>query len=74
MLSKDDALLIESEFIDKIEDFGDRRYAWIFIDDLVGKYREDEEWYELGFSLPKGCYATVLLREILRAELNDIEL
>jgi len=74
MLSSDDAFEIEKEFVDKIDEFGDRRYAWIFIDQIEGKYREEEEWYELGFFLPKGSYATTLLRELVRTELNEIDI
>ncbi len=50
------------EFIDKMN--GARRFAWIWVDDLEMRYREEEAWAELNFTLPKGSYATVLLEEL----------
>jgi len=62
---------IEKDFDDeRIEEFGDRRYAWVFPEDIEGRYREKEAWYELGFFLPKGSYATVLLEEIAHKKLQ----
>ena len=63
---------IEKDFDDeRIQEFGDRRYAWVFVEDLQGKYKEKEAWYELNFFLPKGSYATVLLEEIAHRKLKE---
>lgn len=50
---------------------GERRYAWVFPEDVEGEYKEDEAWYELHFTLPKGCYATVLIEEIAKRPINE---
>jgi tRNA pseudouridine13 synthase len=50
---------------------GARRFAWIFPEDIEYKYREEEAWFELSFTLPKGSYATVLLEEIAHREVVD---
>lgn len=52
---------------------GERRYAWIFPEEIEGKYREEEAWYELHFTLPKGCYATVLIEEIAKRKIDNDE-
>ena len=65
------ALEFEREFVEKIFANGTRRFAWIFPEDISGKYRDEENWYELSFTLPKGSYATVLLEELLH-EKTDI--
>ncbi len=57
--------VIEEEFDDKIPDHGDRRYAWIRVDNIKRRYIEERAHYELEFSLPKGAYATNVL-DILR--------
>ncbi len=66
---------IEKEFDFEAKIDGARRYAWIFPEDVEGKYREDEAWYELHFTLPKGSYATVLVEEIagreIQGEMNE---
>ncbi len=63
---------VEKDFDDKrIAEFGDRRYAWVFVEDLEGVYKEQNAWYELNFFLPKGCYATILLEEIAHKKLKD---
>ncbi len=50
---------------------GARRFAWAWIEDL--KYRFDEETaqFYMNFSLQKGAYATVVLREILGRDIFD---
>jgi len=54
--------LIEKAFLDpKIKATGTRRYAWIFPQDINGKYIPQEAHYELSFYLPKGSYATVVV-------------
>jgi tRNA pseudouridine13 synthase len=52
---------------------GQRRYAWIFPEDVEGEYKESEAWYEMHFTLPKGSYATVLLEEIGKRPMNTEE-
>ncbi len=69
-LAKEEAGIIEKEFIsecDKIMHImqGSRRFAWIFPEIFEFKYKKEEAWFELGFFLPKGSYATVLVEEIL---------
>ena len=41
-----------------IKESGTRRYAWIFPEINTKKYIPQNAHYELGFYLPKGCYAT----------------
>jgi tRNA pseudouridine13 synthase len=43
---------------------GTRRFAWIWAEDIDYTYKEDQAWFELNFTLPKGSYATVLLEEL----------
>jgi tRNA pseudouridine13 synthase len=49
---------------------GERRYAWIFPEDIEGKYNEKEWHYNLNFFLPKGSYATVFLEVVLGREIK----
>jgi len=49
---------------------GERRYAWIFPEDIEGKYNEKEWQYNLNFFLPKGSYATVFLEILLKREIQ----
>jgi len=65
---------IEEEFdtIEKGID-GARRYGWIYPEEVEGEYKENEAWFEFHFTLPKGCYATVLLEEIAKRELQNDE-
>ena len=65
------AWLIEKEFVEDIAADGQRRYAWIFPEEIEGNYIEEEAWYEFNFSLPKGSYATVFLEEIAKKEIKD---
>ena len=61
----DDADLIESKFREEIKaQDGERRYAWVFPEEMEVKYRDSDFWFELNFYLPKGSYATTLLEEI----------
>ncbi|NOQ29969.1 MAG: tRNA pseudouridine(13) synthase TruD [Helicobacteraceae bacterium] len=62
--------LIEKEFDEEINMDGARRYAWVFPDKVEGEYKENEAWFELHFSLPKGSYATVLIEEIAKQEIR----
>ncbi|MBD3809098.1 MAG: tRNA pseudouridine(13) synthase TruD [Sulfuricurvum sp.] len=52
---------------------GARRYGWIFPEEIEGEYKEQEAWFELHFTLPKGCYATVLIEEIAKREIQTEE-
>ena len=49
---------------------GERRYAWIFPEDIQGNYNEKEWQYNLNFFLPKGAYATVFLEMLLKREIQ----
>ncbi len=60
---------IEAEFEDGINKDGSRRYAWIFLQDIDGKYKEEDAHYELNFYLPKGSYATVLIEQLAKKKL-----
>jgi len=51
---------------------GERRYAWIFPEDIEGKYNEKEWQYNLNFFLPKGSYATVFLEILLNRDVKDM--
>jgi tRNA pseudouridine13 synthase len=69
-IAKGFAGTIESEFFEDIPAAGDRRYAWVFPEDMRGEYIAKEAHYELAFYLPKGSYATALIEEALHCELN----
>jgi len=61
---------LASVYEQKIMDFipnidGARRFAWIFVEDMEVVYKEDKKWFEMNFFLPKGSYATEVIREIL---------
>ncbi len=49
---------------------GDRRYAWIFPEDLSFIYNEHAEELTVDFYLPKGAYATTFLEEICKKSLK----
>lgn len=68
--AKGEALEEEKAFHAEIPSVGDRRYAWVFPEEVEGVYREEEAWYELRFFLPKGCYATTLIEELKRGPLQ----
>jgi tRNA pseudouridine13 synthase len=70
-LSSGFAREIEKSFDENILADGARRYAWIFPEDVEGRYIQEEAWYEFHFSLPKGSYATVLLEEIAKKEIKE---
>jgi tRNA pseudouridine13 synthase len=67
------ALQIEKEFNASTNIDGARRYAWVFPEAIEGEYKENEAWYELHFTLPKGSYATVLIEEIAAREIQGEE-
>ena len=43
---------------------GARRFGWAFLKDVEYRYIDEENWFEMHFSLPKGSYATVILEEL----------
>jgi len=57
-LAQEAAREIEQLFDEEIRENGSRRYAWIFPTHIQGKHIPEKAHYELGFFLPKGCYAT----------------
>ena len=63
--SVDLAYEIEKEFEAHTGEDGARRFAWIFPEDISSNYKEDKNWMELQFYLPKGCYATEVIAEII---------
>ncbi len=63
--SVDIAYDYEEEFDKKIPEDGARRFAWIFPDEIESEYKEDKNWFELQFTLPKGSYATELISELI---------
>jgi len=63
--SIDLAYEIEKEFEAPTGEDGARRFAWVFPEDVESNYKEDKNWMELKFTLPKGCYATELIAEII---------
>ena len=71
-VSKEVAESFEIPFQDsKIPSVGQRRYAWIFPQDLQFSYKEEEAQGEFSFFLPKGAYATNLLREVAHREIIE---
>lgn len=69
-LASEEAGIIEKDFTGECEEVihkmqGSRRFAWIFPEIFEQRYKKEEAWFELGFFLPKGSYATVLVEEIL---------
>lgn len=61
----DEALKFEEPFIKETKEDGARRFAWIFPSDISSEYKEEKAWFELGFELPKGSYATELIGELI---------
>jgi tRNA pseudouridine13 synthase len=62
--------VIEKDYNDEINADGARRYAWIYPEDVEGRFNQIEAQYELNFTLPKGAYATVLIEEIAKRKIN----
>ncbi|MFT7823340.1 MAG: tRNA pseudouridine(13) synthase TruD [Sulfurimonas sp.] len=65
------ARIIEEEFDEEMKVYGSRRYAWIQVTDIKHKYIDEKAHYELGFVLPKGCYATNVLDVLRGTPLTD---
>ncbi|MDD2382640.1 MAG: tRNA pseudouridine(13) synthase TruD [Sulfurospirillaceae bacterium] len=62
---------IEAKMFSESEPFlsqmnGSRRFAWSFADEIEYTYKEEEAWFEMHFSLPKGSYATVIIEELIK--------
>lgn len=51
---------------------GSRRFAWSFAEDVEYEYIPQNAHFEMHFSLQKGSYATVVLEEILCADLSNL--
>jgi len=49
---------------------GDRRYAWIWPENLAFSYNEKKQQLRVQFYLPKGSYATTFLEEISKIRLK----
>lgn len=56
---------IEKEFEVNMSEDGARRFAWVFPENISSNYKEEKNWMELQFYLPKGSYATELIAEVL---------
>ena len=63
--SVDLAYEIEKEFEENTDEDGARRFAWIFPEEIGSNYKEEKNWMELQFYLPKGSYATEVIAEII---------
>ncbi|MCE9529541.1 MAG: tRNA pseudouridine(13) synthase TruD [Planctomycetes bacterium] len=50
---------------------GTRRHNLVYPDELTAVW--EPEGLRLTFTLPAGCYATVLLREVMKNEVGDDE-
>lgn len=75
--SKDVAKEIEDIFFEEANNFkhlmnGSRRYAWVWIENLEYKYNEQQAQFSMSFTLQKGSYATVVLKEILGRDIFEI--
>jgi len=55
----------EEEFDEETKEDGTRRFAWIFPSDISSNYKEEKNWFELQFFLPKGSYATEVISELI---------
>lgn len=56
---------IEKEFDVEIKEDGARRFAWIFPEEIETNFKEEKNWMELQFTLPKGSYATEFVAEVI---------
>lgn len=64
-LAIEDALEIEQDYNAPMNEHGARRFAWIFPTDISSNFKEEKNWFELNFTLPKGSYATELIAELI---------
>ena len=63
--------VVEKDFDDTINADGARRYAWVYPNDVEGRFNQVEAQYEMNFTLPKGSYATVLIEEIAKRKIKE---
>ncbi|AXX91815.1 tRNA pseudouridine(13) synthase TruD [Malaciobacter molluscorum LMG 25693] len=63
--AQDYALEYEKDFTKTLKEDGARRFAWVFPIDIESNYKEDKNWMELSFYLPKGSYATEFIAELI---------
>lgn len=65
------AQVFEQKFISNLLQYelGERRFAWIFIQDLECIYEPTTANLNLHFTLPKGSYATIFLQILLNKEI-----
>lgn len=62
---------IEASFDDEnLKEPGSRRFAWVYPEACECRYKEEDAWCELNFTLPKGSYATVLIEQIAAREIQ----
>ena len=73
--SQSDAYHLEEPFDDSELNAlkGDRRFAWIWIEDISTKYKENSRELIIDFYLPKGSYATTFLEELGKKELKPVK-
>ncbi len=64
-LAVDSARKIEAQYDKKTIVDGSRRFAWIFPTEIESNLKEEKNWFELSFTLPKGSYATELISELI---------
>ncbi len=78
LYAKNLSLEIEKEFQHNLlnshaKTLGSRRFFWVFAENITSQYIKEKAQFELGFYLPKGSYASALLKEIKheKGENND---
>ncbi len=78
LYAKNLSLEIEKEFQHNLlsshaKTLGSRRFFWVFAENVTSQYVKEKAQFELGFYLPKGSYASALLKEIKheKGENND---
>ncbi|MCQ2778874.1 tRNA pseudouridine(13) synthase TruD, partial [Helicobacter pylori] len=78
LYAKNLSLEIEKEFQNNLlsshaKTLGSRRFFWVFAENVTSQYVKEKAQFELGFYLPKGSYASALLKEIKheKGENND---
>ncbi len=78
LYAKNLSLEIEKEFQHNLlnshaKTLGSRRFFWVFAENITSQYVKEKAQFELGFYLPKGSYASALLKEIKheKGENND---
>ena len=64
-LSLVDAFIFEKNYNISMQEQGARRFAWIFPSNIRSEYKEEKNWFELSFELPKGSYATEFIAELI---------